>query len=95
MLPEVSGLELLNIIRKSEYHRDKPVMMLTAFGDEKTQLLSFDALADDYVVKPFSPKVLVKRVDALVRRSSGETKILEYGGITVNYDSFEVSSLQR
>lgn len=89
MLPEISGLELLKAIRKSEYHREKPVMMLTALGDEATQLLSFDALADDYVVKPFSPKVLVKRVDALVRRSGGEAKRLEYGGVIVDYDSFE------
>ena len=91
MLPEISGLELLNAIRNSEYHREKPVIMLTALGDEKTQLLSFDALADDYVVKPFSPKVLVKRVDALVRRLSGERKITQYGNIVVNYESFEVT----
>jgi two-component system response regulator VanR len=90
MLPEINGLELLDAIRKSEHHREKPVIILTALGDEATQLLSFDALADDYIVKPFSPRVLVKRADALVRRSSGETKVLRYEDITVDYDSFEV-----
>jgi two-component system response regulator VanR len=90
MLPEISGLELLQMIRTSEHHRDKPVIILTALGDEATQLLSFDELADDYIVKPFSPKVLVKRADALVRRSIGDKKILDYQEIVINYDTFEV-----
>lgn len=90
MLPGRSGLELLSAIRDSELHRHKPVIMLTALGDEPTQMLSFEALADDYVVKPFSPKVLVKRVETLFRRCGGEKKELRYGNITVDYDRFEV-----
>lgn len=90
MLPGISGLELLKRIRASEPHRDKPVIMLTALDDEATQLLSFEALADDYVTKPFSPKILVKRVETLFRRSGGEKKMLRYGDIAVDYDSFEV-----
>ncbi|MEL7657093.1 MAG: response regulator, partial [Bacillota bacterium] len=62
MLPGRSGLELLKIIRSMDEQKEKPVLMLTAIGDEMTQLLSFDGLADDYVTKPFSPGVLVKRV---------------------------------
>lgn len=90
MLPEISGLELLKTIRGMEEHKEKPVVMLTALGDEATQLLSFDELADDYVTKPFSPKVLVKRVQALLRRGGTGEKTLQYEAITVNYDSFEV-----
>jgi DNA-binding response OmpR family regulator len=89
MLPGLSGLELLRAIRASEAHRDKPVIMLTALGDEAMQVLSFEALADDYVVKPFSPKVLVKRVETLFRRCGGEKKLLQYGQLTLDYDRFE------
>lgn len=89
MLPEVNGLELLAAIRDSQEHREKPVIMLTAMGDEATQLMSFDALADDYVTKPFSPRVLVKRVQSLIRRSGSEGKRLSCGGISVDFDSYE------
>jgi len=89
MLPGISGLELLRAIREAEAHKAKPVIMLTALGDEATQLLSFSELADDYVVKPFSPKVLVKRVETLLRRCGGEKKLLRYGNITLDYDRYE------
>lgn len=90
MLPELNGLELLDIIRKHEAYKEKPVVMLTALGDEATQLLSFEALADDYIVKPFSPKVLVKRVEALLRRSGEKQSTLDCGGIRLDYETFEV-----
>jgi len=90
MLPGTDGLKLLEAVRKSEHHKDTPVIMLTALGDEQTQLLSFDALADDYVTKPFSPKILVKRAGALLRRSGGENT-LEYGDIALSYESYEVT----
>lgn len=90
MLPGVNGLELLNAVRSSEHHKEKPVIMLTALGDEATQLLSFDALADDYVTKPFSPRVLVKRAEALMRRSGTEEKMLRYGNIVMDYERYEV-----
>lgn len=90
MLPEIGGLDLLHAVRGLEFHRDKPVIILTALGDEATQLLSFDSLADDYVTKPFSPRVLVKRAEALMRRSGGEGKTLQYGSIVINYDTYEV-----
>lgn len=91
MLPKVSGLELLKVVRDSSLHKDKPVIMLTALGDEMTQIQCFDALADDYVTKPFSPKVLVKRAQGLFRRSGSEPKILQYGNVEISYESFEVT----
>ena len=90
MLPGVSGLKLLEAVRQSEYHKEAPVIMLTALSDEQTQLLSFGALADDYVTKPFSPKILVKRVEALLRRSCGENTF-EYDNIALSYESYEVT----
>jgi DNA-binding response OmpR family regulator len=68
LLPGVSGLELLRMLRGSEIYAKTPVIMLTALTDEQTQLTSFNSQADDYVAKPFSPKILVKRVEALFKR---------------------------
>lgn len=66
MLPKKNGMEVLKDIRS---FGNVPVIMLTALGDEYTQIKSFDLQADEYVTKPFSPVVLVKRVSALLRRS--------------------------
>lgn len=87
MLPEISGLELLGKIRELG---DTPVIMLTALGDEHTQLTSFNALADDYVTKPFSPKLLVKRVESLLRRTGKMFKSLHVGPIYIDVDSYSV-----
>jgi len=91
MLPGASGFDLLNEVRDSAVHRAKPVIMLTALGDEATQIMSFDALADDFVAKPFSPRILVKRVNALLRRGAGETKVLRCEGVEINFDRYEVT----
>ncbi|MBD5156559.1 MAG: response regulator transcription factor [Butyrivibrio sp.] len=66
MLPKKNGMEVLKEIRAFV---NIPVIMLTALGDEYTQIKSFDLQADEYVTKPFSPVVLVKRVSALLHRS--------------------------
>ncbi|MCL2386622.1 MAG: response regulator transcription factor [Defluviitaleaceae bacterium] len=84
MLPGVTGLSLLKAIRENE--PKVPIIMLTAVLDEYTQLLSFDELADDYITKPFSPKVLVKRVQALLRRRN--TAPAPKGGVYIDTDSY-------
>lgn len=95
MLPEISGLELLREIRSIDAYKETPVVMLTALGDEATQLMSFDELADDYVTKPFSPKVLVRRVQALLRRGGAGEKTLRHDGIKLDYGSFEAWEGER
>lgn len=95
MLPGTDGLGLLKLIRSLGFHKEKPVVMLTALDDEATQLLSFNELADDYVVKPFSPKVLVKRVEKLLRRKGEGSKKIQCGDIMLDYDSFEVYDHQE
>lgn len=95
MLPGTDGLRLLKQIRAIDFHKEKAVIMLTALDDEATQLLSFDELADDYVVKPFSPKVLVKRAEKLLRRQGAGSKRLRCGNIILDYDSFEVLDQQE
>ena len=92
MLPGASGFDLLRAVRNSAAHRAKPVVILTALGDEATQIMSFDELADDFVAKPFSPRVLVRRADALLRRSgAGETKKARFEGVEIDFDRYEVT----
>lgn len=76
MIPHISGLEVLKEIRLSS---DVPVMMLTAMSDEYTQLISFNHLISDYVVKPFSPLILMKRVENILRHTDqiSELKIAD------------------
>jgi two-component system, OmpR family, phosphate regulon response regulator PhoB len=72
MLPGMEGPELVRRIRLDELTRDIPVIMLTARGEEADKLRGFDNGADDYLTKPFSPKELVARMKALMRRSSND-----------------------
>lgn len=89
MLPHVSGLDLLKIIKGMDEFSETPVVMLTALNDEYTQIKSFDGLADDYITKPFSPRVLVKRVQALFRRSNGASNLIRLGDIAIDVESYE------
>ena len=91
MLPGLSGLDLLKLVRRGEQLAHIPVMMLTALGDEQTQLASFDYLADDYVTKPFSPKILVKRVLALLRRTGAGGGCLRLGALEIDLQGYTVT----
>ena len=73
LLPKMSGLEVLEAIRGEPRTRSIPVLVLTARGTEMDKLIGFERGADDYLTKPFSPKELVARVGAILRRSRGET----------------------
>ncbi len=72
MVPKVTGLEVLEYINKSK--SNMATIMLTALGDEQTQLKAFNLKTDDYVIKPFSPLLLLKRIEAVLRRSLTEGK---------------------
>ena len=92
MLPEIDGWTVCREIRKAS---NVPIIMLTARGEEFDKLFGFDLGADDYIVKPFSPKELIARVKALLRRSeirnSETSSILKIGLIHINRLSREVS----
>lgn len=87
MLPKLNGLTVLHELRKTS---DVPVIMLTAIGDEHTQVASFDGMADDYVTKPFSILLLEKRIKALLRRRkpADSPYIWHYKNVTVNFTGF-------
>lgn len=91
MLPEIDGWTVCREIRKSS---DIPIILLTARGEEFDKLFGFELGADDYIVKPFSPRELVARVKALLRRAenrnSETTDIIDLGDISINTLSREV-----
>ena len=92
MLPGINGVDLVQRFRQDEYTAKMPVMMLTARGEEADKLRSFDQGVDDYVTKPFSPRELVARIKALLRRSGQPTdNKLTHGDITIDLDSHIVS----
>jgi two-component system phosphate regulon response regulator PhoB len=78
MLPTLPGTEVARLLRQEEKTRSIPIVMLTARGSEVDRIVGFELGADDYVVKPFSPRELVLRVQAILRRDvrdEGEEKI--------------------
>jgi len=94
MLPELSGTEVAGRIRSNPATASLPIIMLTAKGEEVDQLVGLTVGADDYVPKPFSMKVLLARVEAVLRRSgrpTGEGRVLSMGGVQVNLDTHEAT----
>ncbi|MDR2532121.1 MAG: response regulator transcription factor [Oscillospiraceae bacterium] len=88
MLPKQNGIEVLKYIRSLS---NIPVIMLTALGDEYTQIKSFDLQADEYVTKPFSPIVLVKRIEALLKRVNPiNNTILSIGDVVIDFSAYTV-----
>ncbi len=89
MMPKIDGFEVVKEIRQ---HSKVPIIMLTAKGEESDELVGFDLGVDEYISKPFSPKILVARVEAILRRSNSfdEETILEAGGIRINLEAHEV-----
>jgi len=83
MMPKMDGWEVVKEIRE---YSNIPIIMLTAKGEERDELNGFDIGADEYITKPFSPKILVARVDALLRRSNliSEDEKIEVGGIILD-----------
>ena len=91
MLPKLSGLEICKEIRRDERLGRLPILMLTARGEEADRVVGLELGADDYVTKPFSPRELVARVKALLRRvqpPGEEAKLLEIGALRVDPISY-------
>ena len=91
MMPKIDGYEVLKEIRMTS---DIPVIMLTAKASESDELSGFDNGADEYITKPFSPKILVARVEAILRRSGNATEAedkLSLGGIVLDKNAHIVT----
>jgi phosphate regulon transcriptional regulator PhoB len=94
MLPKLSGLEICKEIRRDQALNRLPILMLTARGEEADRVVGLEMGADDYVTKPFSPRELVARVKALLRRAEppGETqRTIESRGLSIDPSSYRVA----
>lgn len=94
MLPGIQGMELCRILRNDPQTSELPIIMLTAKGEEIDRILGLEMGADDYIAKPFSPRELVARVKAVLRRSKEKPpgqKILKIGHLEIDRERYLVS----
>ena len=96
MLPGLGGMEVCRAMRQDSSSANIPIIMLTARGDEADRVAGLDQGADDYVIKPFSPKELIARVSARLRRSAAaatvsETGVVRYRSIAIDADRHRVT----
>ena len=81
-MPKLDGWSVLRQIRQNS---QVPIIMLTARGEEQDELFGFELGVDEYISKPFSPKILVARVEAILKRAIGDkTETKDFGGITID-----------
>ena len=95
MIPKIDGFGVCEVIKKQS---NVPVMFLSALGDDKSQIRGYDLMADDYVTKPFSMPVLIRKINALLRRNDTDTRkdsILICGDIMINSDTMSVTVAGR
>ena len=89
MMPKMDGWEVCRTLRR---YSQVPIIMLTARSEERDELLGVELGVDEYISKPFSPKILVARIEAILRRgNAGTGEILEAAGIRVDKDAHEAS----
>jgi phosphate regulon transcriptional regulator PhoB len=94
MLPRLSGLEICKEVRRDASLNRLPILMLTARGDEADRIVGLELGADDYVTKPFSPRELVARVKALLRRSEPASEVqrpIEAGALLIDPSAYRVT----
>ncbi|MGE5301621.1 MAG: response regulator [Acidobacteriota bacterium] len=94
MLPGMPGMEICRVLRNDPKTRNLPVIMLTAKGEEVDKILGLEVGADDYITKPFSPRELLARIRAVMRRTSGkkeDAKVIRIGDLTINKETYTVT----
>lgn len=93
MMPKINGLDVCREVRKES---NTPIIMLTAKGEEIDRILGLELGADDYIVKPFSPREVVARIKVVLRRvtetSKKEEQILRFPGLQINISNYEVKT---
>jgi two-component system, OmpR family, phosphate regulon response regulator PhoB len=92
MLPGMSGIDFARRVRRDSHTSSLPIIMLTARGEEVDKLKSFESGVDDYVTKPFSPRELIARVKALLRRTGHpDSGVIEHGPLRLDLAAHELS----
>lgn len=95
MMPEMDGIEVCEKLRQE---KNTPVIMLTAKGEESNRVQGFEVGADDYIVKPFSPREVVLRLKAVLRRTTssviqeGASNLIVFPNLTIDLDAYRVTS---
>ena len=90
MMPKIDGYTVCEMIRNES---NTPVILLTALDDEESQMRGFDLLADDYITKPFSMPLVIKRIEAVLRRFDGQTDdsaVLSHKNIQLDSENYKV-----
>jgi two-component system phosphate regulon response regulator PhoB len=97
MLPDMSGLELTRQLKRDKDSKDVPVIMLTARADEHDKVTGLDSGADDYITKPFSPRELLARIAAVLRRAApaGTEPVINADGLMLDAASHRVTAGER
>jgi two-component system phosphate regulon response regulator PhoB len=97
MLPGRSGLDFTKELKQKPNRKTPPIIMLTARADESDKVQGLDSGADDYVTKPFSPRELVARIKAVIRRNSDvdEEKAIEFSGLSIDPVRHQVTLMER
>ncbi len=93
MLPGIDGLEVTKLMKKDEQTSSIPIIMLTAKGTETDKVVGLELGADDYIVKPFSPREFVARVKTVLRRNEARqqaSKIIEIGDLKIDLSKYQV-----
>jgi phosphate regulon transcriptional regulator PhoB len=93
MLPGIQGMELCRILRKNPETESLPIVMLTAKGEATDKVIGLEIGADDYLAKPFSPRELIARIKAVLRRTAGKPageKIVRIGDLVINRETYTV-----
>lgn len=93
MLPDASGIQLAKKLRADQRTRDVPIIMLTAKGTESDKVEGLEAGADDYITKPFSPKELLARIKAVLRRRAPQSTddLIQIGGLHLDPSAYHVT----
>lgn len=93
MLPHVQGLEICRIVRSNPLMKNTGIIIVTAKTEESDRVIGLEMGADDYVTKPFSPRELIARVKAVLRRikAEGEVKIIKIGDLVIDKDKYLVT----
>ena len=94
MLPGGSGVQLARKLKEHEFTRDIPIIMLTARGEEEDKVRGLEAGADDYITKPFSPKELIARIKAVMRRvtPTASDEVISFSGLLLDPVAHRVSA---
>lgn len=95
MLPKIDGYGVCEVIRKRS---QIPIIMLTALSDEENQLRGFEQQIDDYIPKPFSPKILLCKIAAILRRRTAENQnpsLLTYKELSIDVDGFRINQTEN